>query len=83
MALMAEAANETDRVIASPAPKTLVRSFGDNGIDLELRMWINDPQHGVSNVASDVMLKIWDKFNAAGIDFPYPQRDVHLVTEDS
>ena len=82
MAVMCEAASGTERVIDDPAPVVLLRRFGDNGVDLELRMWINDPQHGVSNVASEVMMKIWDGFHEAGIEFPYPQRDVHLIPPD-
>ncbi len=81
MKLMSEAADDTERVIANPAPKVLIKGFGDNGVELELRMWIDDPQHGVSNVASEVMKRIWDSFHENGIEFPYPQRDVHLVTQ--
>ncbi len=81
MALMVEAAMEEKRTLRKPEPRTLMRGFGDNGIDLELRMWINDPQNGVSNIASSVMLRIWDKFNAEGIQFPYPQRVVHVKND--
>jgi small-conductance mechanosensitive channel len=28
------------------------------------------------------MLKVWDKFRANDIEIPYPQRDVHVVSED-
>ncbi len=79
MALMIEAAQETKRVIEDPPLNCLVLGFGDNGVDLELRMWIQDPQNGVRNVASEVYLKIWDKFHENGIEFPFPQRDIHLV----
>ncbi|MDG1708454.1 MAG: mechanosensitive ion channel [Emcibacteraceae bacterium] len=78
MELMSEAADETPRVIKKPEPKVLIKSFGDNGIDLELRMWIRDSENGVSNIASDVYLAIWHKFNDNGIEFPYPQRDIHI-----
>lgn len=78
MALMVDAANEESRVLKNPEPRTLMRGFGENGVDLELRMWIDDPQNGVSNIASAVMLKIWDKFHAEDIEFPYPQRVVHI-----
>lgn len=81
MQLMVDAANEESRVLRKPEPRTLMRGFGDNGVDLELRMWIDDPQNGVSNVASEVMLRIWDKFNEAGVEFPYPQRVVHIKNE--
>ena len=78
MALMVEAATDEKRILRDPEPKTLMKSFGENGVDLELRMWIDDPQNGVSNIASAVMLRIWDKFNDEGIEFPYPQRVVHV-----
>jgi len=81
MALMVEAALEEKRILKRPEPRTLMRGFGDNGIDLELRMWIEDPQNGVSNIGSAVMLRIWDKFNEENIEFPYPQRVVHVKNE--
>ena len=80
MDLMMEAANETSRVIKNPEPRVLIKSFGDNGVDLELRMWIRDSENGVSNIASDVYLQIWHKFNEEGVEFPYPQRDIHVVS---
>jgi len=81
MDLMIEAALEEKRILKNPAPRTLMRGFGDNGVDLELRMWIDDPQNGVSNIASAVMLRIWDKFNDEGVEFPYPQRVVHVKND--
>ena len=80
-ALMNESASEEDRVLSDPAPRTLIRGFGSDGIDLELRMWIKDPQNGVSNIASAVMYRIWKKFTDTGIEFPFPQRVVHLKNE--
>ncbi|MCC3862298.1 mechanosensitive ion channel family protein [Pseudemcibacter aquimaris] len=80
MQLMMDAATETTRVIKNPAPRVLIKSFGDNGIDLELRMWIRDSENGVSNIASDVYLLIWKKFNEEGIEFPFPQRDIRIVS---
>lgn len=80
MELMTKAAVESDRVIKNPAAKVLIKGFGDNGIDLELRMWIRDSENGVSNIASEVYLDIWHKFNDEGIEFPYPQRDIHIVS---
>ncbi len=78
MDLMVEAASREQRVLNNPAPRTLIKGFAADGVDLELRMWIEDPQHGVSNIASDVMLHIWDLFHENDIEFPFPQRVVHL-----
>jgi small-conductance mechanosensitive channel len=39
-----------------------------------------DPKNGIRNVKSDVLLLVWDKFQAHGIEIPFPQRDLHLKT---
>lgn len=76
--LCVEAASETPRVLDQPSAICHLVGFGENSVDLELRFWINDPRNGIGNVKSDVLLNIWDKFKAGGIEFPFPQRDVHL-----
>ncbi len=81
MELMVTAASGQQRVLKVPEPKTLMTGFGESGVDLELRMWIEDPQHGVANVASDVMIRIWDLFHEHDIEFPYPQRVVHVKND--
>ncbi|HEX2887587.1 mechanosensitive ion channel family protein [Vineibacter terrae] len=80
IALCQEAAAETPRVLKAPPPACLIKGFGDSSINLELRIWINDPRNGVSNVKSEVFLRIWDRFRAHGIEIPFPQRDLHLKT---
>jgi small-conductance mechanosensitive channel len=72
------AASQTKRVLAEPECKCLLVAFGDNGLDLEVRIWIGDAHNGVQNVKSEVLLKIWDMFREAGIKIPYPHRDVYL-----
>lgn len=72
------AAKSSSRVLQEPEPKCLMIGFGDNSVDLELRFWIDDPSNGVGNVRSEVMLAIWDQFKNAGIEIPYPQRDIHI-----
>ncbi|MCK5042052.1 MAG: mechanosensitive ion channel, partial [Sphingomonadales bacterium] len=78
MAVLVKAATDNNRVLSNPLPQARLMGFGDNGINLELRMWINDPQNGVRNVASEVLLEILNVFRAEGINLPYPQRVVHI-----
>lgn len=78
MSLMLQAADNTQRVLQNPKPNCLLRGFGSDGVDLELRMWIDDPYNGLSNVASKVNLEIWRLFKENGIEFPFPQRDLHV-----
>ena len=81
MAILVQAARETARVLTDPPPAARIMAFGDNGINLELRLWVNDPESGVNSVRSDTYLRIWHAFHARGISIPYPQRDVHLIPE--
>jgi small-conductance mechanosensitive channel len=78
--LMFEAAAATKRVLTDPEPSFRLLGFGDNAINLELRVWINDPQNGVSSVRSDLLWGIWQRFQKHGIQIPFPQRDVYLKT---
>ncbi len=73
-----EAAESVERIITAQPPKCLVRGFGDSAIDLELRIWVNDPQNGVANISSEVYLEVWKRFKEAGIQMPFPQRDLHI-----
>jgi small-conductance mechanosensitive channel len=76
--LTVEAASGVDRILSEPAPVCHLIGFGDNSIDLELRVWINDPRNGLTNVKSKILLGIWEKFGDNEIAFPFPQRDLHI-----
>jgi small-conductance mechanosensitive channel len=80
MRLCVDAANEVKRVLDNPAPVCALRGFGDSSVDLEVAFWISDPEGGIINVTSDVLLGIWDKFHEHGVEIPYPQRDLYLKT---
>ncbi|MEJ2362436.1 MAG: mechanosensitive ion channel [Gammaproteobacteria bacterium] len=76
--LMIGVALQHPRVLTKPEPVGRLMEFGDNGISLELRIWINDPENGVNNVRSDINLAIWRAFKENHITIPFPQRDVHV-----
>ncbi|HSR71582.1 MAG TPA: mechanosensitive ion channel domain-containing protein, partial [Kiloniellales bacterium] len=73
-----EAAVRPSRVVEKPAPVCHLRGFGDSSLDFLLRFWIRDPQAGVANVTGEVLLAVWDAFQAEGIAIPYPHREVFL-----
>jgi small-conductance mechanosensitive channel len=76
--LMFQAAEDTERVLKDPKPSFRLMGFGDNTINVELRVWINDPQHGIHSVKSELFWDFWRRFKEHGIEIPYPQRDIHL-----
>lgn len=78
--LLREAA-EHPRVKPDPAPAAFVVAFADSGINLELGIWVLDPENGMLGLRSDINLRIWQLFGEHGIDIPYPQREVRVVGE--
>ncbi len=76
--LAIEACLQVPRVLDRPKPVCLLRGFGDSSVNLEIRFWIKDPRNGVNNVSSEVLLSIWDAFQENGVQFPFPQRDIHV-----
>jgi small-conductance mechanosensitive channel len=78
--LMVEAARAEPRVLkAHNEPAAFVVRFADSGVDLELGVWINDPENGQGNLRSSLNLAIWRSFQANGIGIPFPQREVRIV----
>lgn len=78
MDLCLDAVHECERVLPSPVPVCRLMEFGDSSVNLEIRVWIDDPVQGVANVRSDILLSIWDKFQEHKVGIPYPQRDIHI-----
>lgn len=79
--IILECVGDVNRVLDNPKPVCLITGFGDNSVDLELRVWIEDPSNGVTNVKSQILFAIWDTFIENNIEIPFPQRDVHIDGE--
>jgi small-conductance mechanosensitive channel len=78
--LMMDAANSHARVIQDPKPVALLKEFADSGINLELYVWIDDPEKGKGNLRSELNLEVWRAFQANRIEIPFPQREVRIVS---
>ncbi len=76
--LALNAASSIDRILKTPEPKCLVMEYGDSTVNLELRVWINDPKNGIDNVKDAALVAVWDSFHANGIEIAFPQRDLHI-----
>jgi small-conductance mechanosensitive channel len=74
--LLTQAAEGNPRILRDPLPVARLMSFGDSGLELELRFWISDPQEGLNSVRSDVNRVIWQLFKENGIVMPVAQREV-------
>ena len=72
-----EAARSVKEVLSEPAPAVHFAEFGDSSLNLQIRVWINEPRdHGT--IRSKVNFAIERSFRKHNIEIPFPQRDVRL-----
>jgi small-conductance mechanosensitive channel len=65
------------RVVADPAPEALFRAFGESALQLELRVW-TDRFDLWMQTHSELSVALYAALREAGIEIPFPQRDVHV-----
>lgn len=76
--LACDAARSVERVLESPGPVCNLLEYGDSSVNFDLRFWISDPQNGMANVRSAVLIELWDRLKTHEIEIPFPQRDLHV-----
>ena len=67
------------KVLPDPAPRCLFMSYGDSNINFELRAWTEYTNS--QQARSDLTVAIYDAVYAAGMSFPFPQREVRVLND--
>jgi potassium efflux system protein len=68
-------------VLRDPPPKALFTGYGDSSLNFELRAWTAEFENW-QRVSSDLAVAMYDAVHAAGMSFPFPQREVRLLKDD-
>jgi small-conductance mechanosensitive channel len=79
--VLLEAARKRDDILDYPAPSALFVGFGDSSLDFELRGW-TDRFDDFLRVKSALAVDVCGALAEAGIQIPFPQRDLHLKSVD-
>lgn len=67
-------------ICREPEPRVRFRRFGESALDFELLCWIDDPQKR-GMVLDALNTGIYKALGAAGIEIPFPQRDIHIRSQ--
>jgi potassium-dependent mechanosensitive channel len=67
-------------VLRDPEPLVVFEAFGDSALNFRLLFWIPDLDVGLKTT-DRVNTAIARAFDEAGIEIPYPQRDIHIRTQ--
>jgi len=71
--------NRDQRILDDPAPFIKMSELADSSVNLATRVWVKTPDYW--DVYMENMEKVYNAFNREGINFPFPQMDVHLQKE--
>lgn len=76
--LIVDAARSADWILTNPAPKVVVRNFGESSVDLQARVWIKDARRRMDTIdyITDTVKTLFDE---NGIEIPFPKRDITIV----
>jgi small-conductance mechanosensitive channel len=67
------------RVLKDPAPIARVVALGNDGIEMSLTVWIDDPTIGDADMRSELYKAILGTFAERRIEIPYPRRDIRVI----
>ena len=73
-----EAAAEDPHTLKDPAPSVFFVEFGSSSINFELVAWSNEMSHRPRRYRSDLNFAIDRKLREAGIEIPFPQRELSI-----
>ncbi|MEA3466778.1 MAG: mechanosensitive ion channel [Thermodesulfobacteriota bacterium] len=79
--ILLNCAAERPEILDTPKPSALFLAFGASSLDFELRVFIPEFTDR-RRVQSELNLDINREFADAGIEIPFPQRDLHLRSVD-
>ena len=70
-------AEQNADLLKRPAPQVIFQAFGESSLEFELRFFLREIDE-LLRVSSDLRFAIKKAFAEAGIEIPYPQRDLHI-----
>lgn len=80
--LLIEAAESNERVLDNPKPWAIFLGFGESSLDFRIVFWIANADTRLS-IQSEVSVKLNQLIKDAGIEIPFPQRDLHLRSAEA
>ena len=72
-----EAVREADNVSQKVAPLVRIRNLGENGVEYEVKYWLDDYAK-YNDTDALVRQRIWYAFRRAGLNFAFPTRTLHV-----
>ncbi len=79
--LLLSCAEDNELVLAYPEPAVFFLDFGDSALQFRLDVYLSDIGNGF-RVRSELRFEILRRFRDAGVEIPFPQRDLNIRSSD-
>ena len=79
--LLHDSASRHELVLTKPEPVAFFKGFGESALEFELQFWVMQENNTVK-IKSEVALVAMKLLNDAGIEIPFPQRDLNVRNID-
>jgi potassium efflux system protein len=80
--LLEKTAQAHAAVLKNPPPRGLFMGYGDSSINFELRAWTEQSTNWAA-IRSELATAVYDAVYAAGMAFPFPQREVRVLGDST
>lgn len=77
IAVVRDAVRNVENVSRKMRPNVRIKNLGENGIDWEVKYWLDDYRL-FNDTDALIRQRIWYAFQREGIDFAYPTRTVYM-----
>jgi small-conductance mechanosensitive channel len=77
-AILLKAAEGNERISKVKHPEVWFSGYGDSSLDFILLVWIDVRRVMENSVRSELYFTIFEDLAEAGIEIPFPQRDLHI-----
>jgi potassium-dependent mechanosensitive channel len=75
--LLDEICRANPRVLPEPPPQITFEAYGDSSLDFNIWVYLNSPSDRIP-ATHELNSAIFAAFQEAGIEIPFPQRDLHI-----
>jgi len=77
--IIQETLQKIPEIVKEPAPQIGIEEFADSSVNIGMRYWVPTKQYFQTLYQAN--LAVYNALNKAGITIPFPQRDIHMLSE--
>jgi len=79
--ILQEVIDAHEKILDDPEPMIKLHELGDSSVNFVVRPWVESDDYW--DVYWDLMRTVKIRFDEEGISIPFPQRDVHLFSQEA